>query len=300
MQKKITIVTPCYNEKENIIPLYLRVKQVFDSLPKYSYNHLFIDNHSIDGTIDVLKNLALKDKSVQVIINTRNFGVIRSNFYALCVADGNAIINLVADGQDPPELIYDFLKKWEDGFPIVVGVKKKSAGSLFLRPLRKIFYWSLSLVAEVPLIRDFTGLGLYDKKVIDIMKSYLNPLPYFRGMVVDLGLPIAVIKYDQPERWHGRSTASLSWLLSYAFLGLTTTSSLPLRFPFYLFLTYIFLLTSLPFVSVKTLFIFNFLYIGVILFCLFVISEYLKSIHTILLKRPLVVEKERFNFSGDQ
>src|SRR3989339_288675 len=201
--KLISIVTACFNEEDNVETLYLRVKDIFASLPAYRYEHSFIDNSSKDRTVPILKTIAQKDHNVKLIINTRNFGHIRSPFYGLLQARGDAAISLAADFQDPPEMIGDFLKKWEGGYMTVIGIKKESQESKWMFAVRNLFYGLISRLSEIRQISNFTGFGLYDKKVIEILRTIDDPYPYFRGLISDIGYDIARIEYLQPKRKAG-------------------------------------------------------------------------------------------------
>src|SRR3989338_10100011 len=193
--KLISVMTACYNEEENVQTIYRQVKEVFGGLPNYKYEHIFIDNASKDGTVRILKELANADKNVKIIVNSRNFGQIRSGHYGMLQAQGDAIIQIVADLQDPPEMIMDFINKWQEGYKIVVGVKKESRESRLMFGIRKLFYRIIGALSEIDQIDNFTGFGLYDKKVIDIIKEMNDPYPYFRGMISDIGFDIAKIEY---------------------------------------------------------------------------------------------------------
>ena len=161
--KLISIVTGCYNEEENVEELYRQVKGVFAGLPCYRYEHIFIDNASTDRTVSILKEIAKKDRNVKLIVNARNFGHIRSPYHALLQAQGEAVISVVADLQDPPSMIADFIKKWEDGYKIVIGIKKKSMENPLMFMIRKLYYHLIERIAETEHIKSFTGFGLYDK-----------------------------------------------------------------------------------------------------------------------------------------
>jgi len=201
--KRISIVTPCFNEEENVEILYERVKAVFNHLQHYTYEHVFIDNASTDTTVSLLKNIALKDRNIKIIVNSRNFGHIRSPYYGLLQAQGDAVILLVADLQDPPELIKEFIRKWEEGCKIVIGVKPKSEESRLMFAIRRLGYYWIGRIADVKLIKNFTGFGLYDKDVMKILHAYDDPYPYFRGMIADIGFDISEIFYTQPKRQGG-------------------------------------------------------------------------------------------------
>src|SRR3989344_1019257 len=193
----ISIVTPTYREEENVRDLYFQVRDIMRTLPHYTYEHIFIDNASTDGTVAVLREMAAQDHRVKLILNTRNFGHIRSPYHGLLQADGDAVILLAADLQDPPTLILEFLKKWEEGYKVVVGVKKTAGESWLFFTLRKIYYRMVARISMTELISDFTGFGLYDQRVIKILRTIKDPYPYFRGLIAELGFKTAKIEYHQ-------------------------------------------------------------------------------------------------------
>src|SRR3989338_7791414 len=201
--KLISIVTGCYNEEENVQELYKRVKAVFAPLTQYRYEHIFIDNNSSDKTVEILKQLAIHDKNVKIIVNTRNFGHVRSPSYALLQAKGDAVISLVADLQDPPEMILDLIHNWEAGFKIVVGVKVKTQQTFIMSAVRRFYYHLVAKISNVQLIRNFTGFGLYDQQVIKALRQIDDPYPYFRGLICEIGYPIKTVPYEQPARKRG-------------------------------------------------------------------------------------------------
>ncbi len=306
-KKRISIVTPCYNEEQNINHIYAQVKEVFDSLKEYEYEHLFIDNHSTDTTVEILKEIAGRDKNVKVIVNTRNFGHIRSPFHALLQATGDATILIVADLQDPPALIHEFILKWEEGYKIVIGVKNQSEESHFMFGLRKLYYNLIKKLSETELIKNYTGFGLYDKIIIDILKKLDDPYPYFRGLICDIGFEIYRIPYIQPARSRGVTKNNFYTLYDMAILGITNHSKIPLRLATMLG----FLVASVSFlvaivyklifwndftVGLAPLVIGLFFFSAIQLFFIGIIGEYIGSIHTQVLKRPLVIEEERINF----
>lgn len=312
--KLISIVTPCYNEEENVNDLYNQVKAVFAQLPQYRYEHIFIDNASTDNTVAVLKEMAEKDKTIKVIVNSRNFGHIRSPYHALLQAQGDAVISIVADLQDPPELIKSFIQQWEKGSKIVIGVKPKSDESRLMFTIRRLGYYWIGRIAEVKLIRNFTGFGLYDKEVIKILHQYDDPYPYFRGMIADIGFDIAEIPYVQPKRKRGTTKNNFYTLYDIGMLGITSYSKIPLRLAAMagFFLSGISLFISIIFFIVKLIFwnTFNagmapvmiglFFFSSVQLFFIGLLGEYIASINTRVMKRPLVVEKERINFETSE
>lgn len=312
--KLISIVTPCYNEEENVGELHEQVKAVLTQLPQYRYEHIFIDNASTDNTVSVLKEMAEKDKTVKIIINSRNFGHIRSPYHALLQAQGDAVISIVADLQDPPELIKRFIQQWEAGSKIVIGVKPQSHESRLMFAIRRLGYYWIGRIAEVKLIRNFTGFGLYDKSVIKILHQYDDPYPYFRGMIADIGFDIAEIPYVQPQRKRGMTKNNFYTLYDIGMLGITSYSKIPLRLAAMagFFLSGISLLISIIFFIVKLIFwnTFNagmapvliglFFFSSVQLFFIGLLGEYIASINTRVMKRPLVVERERINFESSE
>ncbi|MFA5839266.1 MAG: glycosyltransferase family 2 protein [Candidatus Margulisiibacteriota bacterium] len=306
----ISVVTPCFNEEENIDEIYRYVKELFLKLPKYSYEHIFIDNSSTDKTVKILKQIALQDHNIKIIVNTRNFGHIRSPYYALLQAKGAAVVSLAADFQDPPAMIIDFIKKWEEGFPIVIGVKKQSQESRLMFAVRKLYYNIIARLSEIEQIPNFTGFGLYDQRVISTLRQINDPYPYFRGLICDLGFSIAKVEYLQPVRLRGITKNSFYTLFDMAMLGITNHSKVPLRLATMLG----FLVAAVSFFVALVYFIYKiinwngfdvglaplviglFFFSAVQLFFIGIIGEYIGSIHTQVQKRPLVIEKERINF----
>ena len=311
--KHISIVTACYNEEENVRELYERVKKVMSSFDEYSYEHIFIDNSSKDRTVDILREIAGHDRNVKVIVNTRNFGQVRSGTHALLQARGDAVIHIVADLQDPPEMITDFIRKWEDGYKIVIGIKEESEESFIFFAIRKLYYNVIGKLSEIKLIKNFTGFGLYEQKVIEILRKIDDPYPYFRGLICDIGYERAEIPYIQPARRRGFTKNNFYTLYDVAMLGITNHSKIPLRLATMtgFFVAFLNLLVAIGYFVYKLLFWDSFsvgvapLVIGLFffgsvqLFFIGIIGEYIGSIHTQVLKRPLVIEKERINFEPD-
>lgn len=310
MKKKlISIVTPCFNEEDNVDELHERIRQAMSST-QYEYEHIFIDNASTDRTQDKLRSLAMKDNRVKVILNTRNFGHIRSPYYGLLQGNGDAVIILASDLQDPPEQIPDFLHKWEKGFKIVIGVKASSQESGLFYFLRTAYYRILQRLSDVELIEHFTGFGLYDKAVIQILQSLNDPYPYFRGMIADIGFPIARIPFTQPRRKRGITKNNFYTLYDLAMLGMTGYTKVPLRVATmtgFLIATISFLV-GLVYLVYKLLFwqefvvgsapiVIGLFFLGAVqLLFLGIVGEYIGAIYTQVMKRPLVIEKERINF----
>lgn len=310
VMKKISVVTPCYNEEENVDDIYQQIKAVFAGLPQYQYEHIFIDNASTDNTVNLLKNIAAVDKNVKIIINARNFGPVRSPFYGVTQAHGDAVIQLVADLQDPPILINDFIKKWEEGFKVVVGVKKQSDEPSIFFAIRKFYYKTLRKLSEVNLIENFTGFGLYDKSIITILRQIDDPYPYFRGLISEIGFKVAEVPFVQPVRKRGVTKANFYLLYDWAMLGITSHSKVPLRLATMLGFTLSLISLGLScFYLMLKLLLWNtfgfgtapiliglFFFSSVQLFFIGLLGEYIATIHTQVVKRPLVIEAERINF----
>lgn len=310
VKKLISVVTPCFNEEGNVEELYRQIKAVMEKLPQYDYEHLYIDNSSTDGTAQILRRLAAEDRRVKVIINLRNFGHIRSPYHAFMQAHGDAVIVMVSDLQDPPSLIGDFLQKWEEGYKIVVGQKLESEETPVFFALRKTYYRLVSKLADVKLLQNVTGFGLYDREVIELFRGMNDRYPYVRGLISELGYPVARIAYKQARRKSGITKNNFYTLYDIAMLGFTSHSKVPLRMATMLgfAMSLVCLLVAVIYTVYKLLFWQNFpvgiapvviglfLFSSVQLFFVGILGEYIGAIHTQVLHRPLVVEKERINF----
>jgi glycosyltransferase involved in cell wall biosynthesis len=308
--KRISVVTGCFNEEENIKELYEQVKLQFIDLPQYEYEHIFIDNSSKDNTVSILKQIAQADIRVKLIVNARNFGHIRSPYYALMQATGDAVISIVADLQDPPILIKEFIWKWEEGYKIVIGVKTQSQESPLFFAIRKAYYNLIGRLSEVKIIKNIKVYGLYDHKVIEILRAIDDTYPYFRGLISDIGFDRAVIEYVQPTRKRGFTKNNFYTLYDLAMLGITNHSKVPLRLATMtgFSVAIISLIVALVYFIYKLISWDNFqvgmapLVIGLFFFSsvqlifIGILGEYIGAIHTQVQKRPLVIEKERINF----
>jgi len=308
-QKTISIVTACYNEEENVLSVYNQVREVMAGLG-YEYEHIFIDNSSHDNTVAILKMIAAEDKNVKIIVNSRNFGHIRSPIHAMLQARGDAVVSIVADLQDPPAMIADMVHEWERGAYCVLGIKRTSEENSMMFWLRKQYYKTVERLSSIETIQNFTGFGLYDRKVMDLVKRFEDPYPYFRGMIAEIGLPTVKLLYDQPARKFGITKNNWYTLYDMGMLGIISNSKVPLRlaafagfvgacFSFLIGLTYL----VLKLVAWST---FSFglapMLVGVFfisslqLLFLGVMGEYVGSIYTAVQNRPYTVELERINF----
>jgi polyisoprenyl-phosphate glycosyltransferase len=308
--KTVTVVTPCYNEEENVEEVYRRVREVLEAIDDISYHHLFIDNRSTDGTADILRRLAAADARVQVILNTRNFGHIRSPYHAIMQADGDAVIALVADLQDPPEMLREFVKRWREGAKVVAGVKPSADESSAMFAIRRLYYSTIARIADVKLIQNFTGFGLYDRQVIEALRRIDDPYPYGRGLIAEIGYDVVQIPYQQPRRKRGITKNNFYALYDIAMLGITSHSRIPLRIAAMagFALSALSLVVSIVYLVLKLVFwsqfpfglapviIGVFFFASIQLFFIGLLGEYVGAILTHVQKRPLVFERERINF----
>jgi len=309
MTKLISIVTPLFNEEDNVEDLCNRIEAVMASLP-YDYEHLCIDNCSKDRTVALLRARAARDPKLKVIVNARNFGHIRSPYHALLQAAGDAVVVIAGDLQDPPEMIPEFIKQWENGFKTVMAVKPESEESSLMFLVRKMYYKVINRISEISLINNATGAGLFDRDVIEILRSIDDPYPYTRGLVCEIGYPIATVPFKQPRRTRGVTSQNFYTLYDIAMLGITKHSKVPLRLMAMLgfALAMVSLLAAFGYLLAKLLFwdkfqfgtapilIGMFLFGAIQMFFLGLLGEYIASIQTQVRKLPLVVESERINF----
>jgi glycosyltransferase involved in cell wall biosynthesis len=309
-QKTISIITPCFNEEANVMNLYKQVRQVMTDVGTYPYEHIFIDNHSTDNTVAILKSIASQDPNVKIIVNARNFGHIRSPMHALFAASGDAVISIVADLQDPPQMIEAFIREWENGAYCVLGIKRSSEEHSLMFWLRKRYYKLVERLSSVETIQNYTGFGLYDRKVVELVRSFDDPYPYFRGMIAEIGLPTVKLLYDQPARHFGVTKNNWYTLYDMGMLGIISYSKIPLRLATFAGFTGAVLsfLIALGYLIAKLIFWSTFtvgvapMIIGVffiqslLLVFLGVVGEYIGAIYTQLQHRPFAVELERVNF----
>lgn len=311
--KHISIMTPCYNEEGNIMNIYQAVKGQFDKLPQYTYEHIFIDNYSTDRSREILRDLALKDKNVKVILNARNFGPNRSGTYGMLQGSGDALICIVCDLQDPPEMIPQFLEKWEEGYKVVLGQKTKSKENPVMYQIRKLYYKIMSFLSETEHLTNVTGYGLFDREVLDMIRWMDDPDPYIRGLVPQLGYKWCLVEYTQQERKEGKSSYNFSRYFDFAITGVVHVSRKPLRvatllgfimsaISFCLALVYLimklihwdsFIMGTAP------ILIGMFLLGSIQLAFIGVVGEYIGAILTKVTKRPMIVEEERINFGEE-
>lgn len=309
--KFLSVVGGCYNEEENVRELYERITQVFaEGLPEYSYELILIDNCSEDKTVEVLREICREDMRVKVIVNNRNFGHIRSGYHAILQAKGDAIIAMSSDLQDPPEMIPQFVRQWEAGYKIVLAQKTTSEESAVFFFVRKAYYNLVSRLSEVPLVKNATGFGIYDRCVIEEIRKIGDPYPYFRGLICDLGYEQALIPFKQPARKRGFTKNNFYTLYDMAMLGFVSHSKVPLRLAIFsgFGIGAASFLVGIAYLIYKLLYwsrfeagtapvVIGLFFLGAVqLFFVGIIGEYVGSIHTQVMRRPPVIEKERINF----
>jgi len=308
-KKIINLAIPCFNESSNISEL-IRQLNLHTSKLNYEFEFIFIDNDSSDNTVELLKRAALEDTRIKIIVNNRNYGPIRSGYWAILQSRGDALICMSSDLQDPPSLIPEMVESWEKGWKVVLGVKPKSQTNFFMHLLRKKFYQLFNKVANINLVPNATGFGLYDKDVINDVKKINDPYPFFRGMISELGYPLKTIEFIQPPRVAGKSNQNLYSLYDMAMLGIVSHSVLPIRVAgmagmmismicflvaiIYFFLK-IFFWDRFP-IGTAPLILGNFFMFGLLFTLIGLIGEYIGSIHTYVRGWPIVTEKERINF----
>lgn len=306
----ISVISGCYNESENIEEFCSRVCISLKQAGVENYELILIDNNSTDDTQGKIRSLAAANPRIKAIFNARNFGHIRSPYHALMQAGGDAVICMASDLQDPPEMIARLIQEWKNGFKAVVCVKESSEESSLFFFIRRLYYGLVHRLSDTKIIQNFTGFGLYDRVIVDYCRKVADPYPYFRGQISEIGLPIKELPYKQPLRKRGITKNNFFTLYDLAMLGITSHSKVPLRLAAMLgFATaFLSLLVALGYLIYKLCFWRNFpvgtapLVIGLFffasvqLFFIGILGEYIGAIHTQVLKRPLVVEKERINF----
>ncbi len=309
--KTISIMVPTYNEEGNVIPLCNAVRKEFaENLPEYDYEILFIDNHSEDKTRNKLEELCMKDKKVKAIFNARNFGQNNSPFYGILQTTGDCTISICADFQDPVDMIHKFVKEWENGCKIVCGIKTSSKEGRFMYGIRSLYYKMIKKFSDVEQIEQFTGFGLYDKEFIDILRKLDEPSPLMRGLVAELGYKRKFIEYEQPLRRSGKTHNNFYTLYDVAMLSITSYTKIGLRLAvfagvisgfFSMLIGVIYLILKLMywnrFPAGTAPMLIGMMFLGAIqLFFIGLIGEYIMSINTRVMKRPLVIEEQRINF----
>lgn len=309
--KKISVVIPCYNEEENVGPIAGAVREIFRrELPAYDYELLFIDNDSADGTREKLRALCASDGKIKAIFNAKNFGQFNSPYYAMLQSEGDATILMAADFQDPPEMIPQYVRAWEEGYKIAIGIKTRSEENPLMYWLRSQYYKWIRRLSEVDQIEHFTGFGLYDRAFIEVLRRLDDPTPFLRGIVAELGYRRKELPYSQPKRRAGKTSNNFYKLYDAGMLSVTSYTKFGLRLA-----TFVGMLTmaasiliALVYLVMKLLYwdrfqaglaplLIGMLFLGsVIIFFIGMMGEYVLTINQRVMRRPLVVEEERLNF----
>lgn len=314
--KTVSIVVACYNEEGNVKPLACAIREIFEKqLQDYNYQLLFIDNDSTDNTKSLLDELCQEDpEHVCAIFNVHNFGSVRSSVYGLLQATGDCVIKMCADFQDPPEMIVDFVREWENGHKIVLAIKEGSRENKLMYNIRKLYYYVIRKITDIDHIDNFVGYGLYDRDFMEILRDLNDPMPYLRGIVAELGYKYKAVYYVQPQRKSGKSKFNFYRLYDYAMLGITAYSKVPLRLATFggAAVAALSFLVGIVYLVMKLanwndfndgiapLLIGMFFLGAVQLLFIGIIGEYILNINTRVLNRPLVVEEKRINLPKEK
>ncbi len=312
--KTISIVVPCYNEEENVEALYQAVDSIFkNQLPEYNYELIFIDNDSRDRTREKVRGLCSHNERVKGIFNAKNFGQFNSPYYAMLQSTGDCTILMAADFQDPVEMIPRYVKEWEKGYKIVIGIKESSKENKVMYWLRSCYYKAIKKLSDVEQIEHFTGFGLYDAKFIRVLRELDDPTPFLRGIVAELGFKRKEIPYDQPKRRAGKTSNNLYRLYDAAMLSITSYTKVGLRLAtiFGSLCSFASMLVALVYLVLKLLYwdrfpagmvplLIGMFFLGSIqIFFIGLVGEYIMSMNARIMKRPLVIEEERINFTEE-
>ena len=313
--KKVSIMVPCYNEEENVVPISKALVAQMEALPQYDYEILFIDNCSQDNTRTLLRGICAENKKIRAIFNTKNFGQFNSPYHALCQTTGDCTISVCCDFQDPIEMIPKFLEEWERGHKIVCGVKTSSKESKIMYFLRSVYYKTIRKMSKVEQIEHFTGFGLYDKSFIKVLRELGDPTPFIRGIVAELGPKVKLIEYEQAKRRAGKTHNNFFSLYDAAMLSFTSYTKVGVRLASFLGIlmsagSFVAALVCLILKLVSPDFFFEtgtaaillslFFVGGFILFFIGFVGEYIMSMNARIMNRPLVVEEERINFEDNE
>lgn len=309
--KKISILIPCYNEEQNVVPMSREIVTLFsERLQKYDYELIFIDNDSTDGTRKLLREICAENNRIKAIFNAKNFGQFNSPFYGMLQTTGDCTITMVCDFQDPVDMIPQYIKEWEAGYKIVIGVKTSSKENKLMYKLRTLYYKFIKKFSDVEQIEHFTGSGLYDKSFINILRELKDPTPFMRGIVAELGFKRKEIPYEQPQRRAGKTHNNFFTLYDAAMLSITSYTKIGLRICTFLgvfcgvisaVIGFVYLILKLiywnSFAAGMAPILIGMFFLGALqLFFIGFIGEYILSINRRVMNRPLVIEEERINF----
>lgn len=309
--KKISILIPCYNEQENVVPMSEAIVNLFETeLAQYDYELVFIDNDSKDNTRPLLREICAKNPRIKAIFNAKNFGQFNSPYYGILQTTGDCTISMVCDFQDPVELIPQYIREWENGYKIVIGIKKSSKENPVMYKLRSTYYKIIKRFSDVEQIEHFTGSGLYDREFVEVLRNLKDPTPFLRGIVAELGYRRKEIPYEQPQRRAGKTHNSFYTLYDAAMLSFTSYTKIGLRLATFMGIGIGILsaVMGIAYLVMKLLYwnrfvagmapmLIGIFFLGSIqLFFLGFMGEYILSINQRIMNRPLVIEEERLNF----
>lgn len=312
--KKISVLIPCYNEAENAGPISKAVTDILEKeLPQYDYELIFIDNDSTDGTRDILRDLCASNPRIKAILNARNFGQFNSPYYGMLQVTGDCVIEMVADFQDPVEMIPKYIHEWEKGYKIVIGIKTSSKENKVMYWLRSCYYKTIKKLSDVEQIEHFTGSGLYDREFIEVLRNLNDPTPFLRGIVAELGYKRKEIPYEQPKRRAGKTHNNFYRLYDAAMLSVTSYTKAGLRLAtiFGSICAVVSMIVAVVYLVMKLIWwdrfpagmapmLIGMLFLGSVqLFFIGFLGEYIMSINQRVMKRPLVIEEERINFGKE-
>ena len=313
--KKISVLIPCYNEAENVGPISRAVTEILEKeLPQYDYELVFIDNDSTDGTRDIIRGLCADNPRIKAILNARNFGQFNSPYYGMLQVTGDCVIEMVADFQDPVEMIPKYIHEWEKGYKIVIGIKTSSKENRLMYWLRSCYYKTIKKLSDVEQIEHFTGSGLYDREFIEVLRNLDDPTPFLRGIVAELGYRRKEIPYEQPRRRAGKTHNNFYRLYDAAMLSVTSYTKAGLRLAtiFGSICAVVSMLIAMVYLVMKLIWwdrfpagmapmLIGMLFLGSVQrFFIGFLGEYIMSINQRVMKRPLVIEEERINFNEEE
>ncbi|MCR5103034.1 MAG: glycosyltransferase family 2 protein [Eubacterium sp.] len=313
-RKKVSVLIPCYNEEENVVPMSKAIQEMFEeNLPQYDYELLFIDNASSDNTRPLLREICKRNKHVKAILNAKNFGQFNSPYYGMLQTTGDCVISMVCDFQDPIEMIPKYLAEWENGYKIVIGIKTSSQENKLMYALRSMYYSFVKKFSDVEQIQHFTGSGLYDREFIEVLRNLDDPTPFLRGIVAELGFERKEIEYEQPKRRAGKTHNNFYTLYDAGMLSITSYTKIGLRLCtfFGVIVALISIIIGLVYLVLKLTNWYGFeagmapliilmSFLGSVqIFSIGFMGEYIMSMNKRIMNRPLVVEEERINFEKD-
>ena len=313
-KKKISVLVPCFNEELNIEAICIAIVEELIKIKKYDYELVFIDNCSTDDTRTVIRKLCANNKNVKAIFNSKNYGQFNSPYYGLCQLNGDCVIMMCCDFQDPVEMIPKFIKYWEEGYQVVCGIKTSSKENKIIYWLRSIYYKMIKKFSSVEQIEHFTGFGLYDKSFIEILRKLDDSTPFLRGIVAEFAGKRKDVEYTQQKRKAGKTHNNFLTLYDAAMLSFTSYTKVGMRISVFIGLSFaiVSLITGMAYLILKIVYWDRFIagqapviivlsmMCSIILIFLGILGEYILSINQRIMHRPLVIEEERLNFNNDK